>query len=58
MQNLTDLIRTLSPKEQEAVTQFIDYLRRQPAGGPQATISQAADEFMREHPELLRLLAR
>jgi hypothetical protein len=49
----------LTPQEQDAVRQFIDYLKGIDASvRPQSPFLQAADEFIAEHPELLRRLAQ
>jgi len=56
-ESLVDVIRTLSPEEQESVKQFVDFLRqRAPASSP--PFLAAADEFIAQHPELLRRLAQ
>ena len=54
-QNLVDTIQTLSPKEQEAVREFILYMKqRESTNSP---IMKAAYEFIATHPELLQRLA-
>lgn len=58
-ESLAEVVRSLTPQEQEAVRQFIDYLkRRDDAAGSQSPFLQAADEFIAQHPELLRRLAQ
>jgi hypothetical protein len=56
-ENLADVITSLTPEEQESVKQFIEFLKRK---GP--TLSSpflaAVDEFIDQHPELLRRLAQ
>jgi hypothetical protein len=55
--NITELIDSLTPKEQEAVCDFILFLR----SGNRASASpflSAVDEFIEQHPELLRRLAQ
>jgi hypothetical protein len=60
-ESLAELIRTLNPTQQESVREFVEFLKqrdacRQPA--PQQTpFLDAVDEFVAEHPELLRRLA-
>ena len=57
--DLTDVVQSLTPQEQDAVLQFIDYLKRRdaPVRSP-SPLLQAADDFIAEHPELLRRLAQ
>jgi hypothetical protein len=58
-ESLAEVVRSLTPEEQEAVLQFIDYLkRRDDSGRSQSPFAQAADEFIAQHPELLQRLAR
>jgi hypothetical protein len=58
-ENLADVVRSLTPEEQDAVRLFIDYLK-----GLEASVHspspflQAADEFIAQHPELLKRLAQ
>lgn len=56
-EELIDRVKALSAEEQTSVVQFIDYLERwhAPASTP---FLQAAEQFMAEHPELLRRLAQ
>jgi hypothetical protein len=56
-ENLTDLIQTLSLQEQESVRQFVEFLK---SGGaaPTSPFLAAVDEFIGQHPELLRRLAQ
>ncbi len=58
--NLADVVRSLTPAEQDAVRRFIDYLkgRAAPAPAPPAAILEAAEEFISQHPELLKRLAQ
>jgi hypothetical protein len=57
IQELIDKVKSLSAEEQASVIQFIDYLERRhaPASTP---FLQAAEQFMTEHPELLRRLSQ
>ena len=54
-ESLAEVVRSLTPQEQEAVRQFIDYLKRRDSQSP---FQQAADEFIAQHPDLLRRLAQ
>ncbi len=56
--SLAEVVRSLTPHEQEAVRRFIDHLRRGDSAPSEAPFLQAAEEFMAEHPELLRRLAQ
>jgi len=56
-ENLTDVVKSLTPEEQATVLRFIEYLRNREASLPSPFI-QAADQFMAEHPDLLHRLAR
>jgi len=56
-ENLTDAVNSLSPDEQTSVLQFIDYLKGRQTAGPPAFL-QAAEQFIAEHPELLRRLSQ
>ena len=58
-ESLADIIGALTPQEQDAVRQFIEHLvGRSVAGRCQPPFLQAADDFIAEHPELLRRLAQ
>jgi hypothetical protein len=57
-ESLTEVVRSLTPQEQDAVWQFIDYLKgRDASARSQSPFLQAADEFIAQHPELLQRLA-
>ena len=56
-ESLAEVVRSLTPQEQEAVRQFIGYLKRRDAS-PGSTFLEAADEFIAKHPELLQRLAQ
>jgi len=56
-ENLTDVIKSLTPEEQESVRQFIEYLRKREAS-VRSSFLQAADQFISEHPDLLQRLSR
>jgi len=56
-ENLADLISTLTPEQQESVKQFVDFLKRREST-PRSQFLAAVDEFVDQHPELLRRLAQ
>jgi len=56
-ESLAAILETLSDEEQASVLRFIEYLKtRTPKPG--TAFLQAADEFIEQHPELLRRLAQ
>ena len=55
--NLADVIRSLTPEEQESVKQFVEFLKRK-GSAPSSPFLEAVDEFVEQHPELLRRLAQ
>jgi hypothetical protein len=57
-ENLTDLLASLSPEQQNAVEAFIRYLQERGNTGTKAEVRTAVDEFVREHSDLLRRLAQ
>jgi len=58
-ESLADVVLSLSPQEQDAVRQFIEYLKgREAPAISQSPFLEAADAFIAEHPELLRRLAQ
>jgi hypothetical protein len=57
LQALAELVNALTPEEQAAVREFIDFLKRR-TGSPDSPFLVAVDEFMDEHPDLLRRLAQ
>jgi len=57
VENLAEVIRSLSPEEQESVQQFVEFLKRK-GQSPRSPFLSAVDEFIDEHPELLRRLAQ
>jgi len=56
-ENLAEAIRSLTPEQQESVRLFVDFLQRKGAA-PASPFLAAVDEFMEQHPELLRRLAQ
>ncbi|MBK9167653.1 MAG: hypothetical protein IPM24_09340 [Bryobacterales bacterium] len=58
-ESLADVVQSLTPQEQEAVWQFIEYLKRRDATARSPSpFLEAADEFITQHPELLLRLAQ
>lgn len=55
-ENLADVISTLTPEQQESVRQFVDFLKRRESA-ERTPFLTAVDEFIDQHPELLRRLA-
>ena len=56
--NLAEVVQSLTIQEQEAVRQFIDYLKRERSDSDDSPFLYAADEFISQHPELLKRLAQ
>jgi hypothetical protein len=56
--DLVDLVSQLSPAEQSAVKDFIEFLRQRKEQLAQTSFLAALDEFIAAHPELLRRLAQ
>ena len=56
-ENLADVISSLTPEEQESVKRFVDFLRRKGSSQTSQFLG-AVDEFIDQHPELLRRLAQ
>lgn len=58
-ESLAETIRSLTPREQEAVRQFIVYLKqRDDLAQSKSPFLQAAEDFIAGHPELLQRLAQ
>lgn len=55
-ENLADIISSLTPEEQESVKQFVEFLKRR--GSSPSPFLAAVNEFIDQHPELLRRLAQ
>ncbi len=53
-ENLSELISRLTPDEQEAVREFVEFIKNK----KEAPFLGAVEEFIAAHPELLRLLAK
>jgi hypothetical protein len=56
-ENLAEVVGSLTPEEQESVKQFIDFLKGKGSASPSPFLA-AVDEFIDQHPELLRRLAQ
>ena len=57
-ENLPELVSRLSPEEKAAVQEFIEFLKRRKDQSRQTPFLAAIEEFIAEHPELLRRLAQ
>jgi hypothetical protein len=57
IQPLTNRIAKLDPAKQAVVEKVVERLESRPLE-PQMSLEQVIDEFEREHPELLPLLAQ
>lgn len=55
--DITSLVNSLTPEEQESVRQFIEFLKQKDSS-PSAAFLAAADDFIAKHPELLCRLAQ
>jgi hypothetical protein len=55
---LSDIVSRLSPAEEAAVREFIEFMRRRKGKSESTPFLAAIEEFMAEHPELLRRLAQ
>jgi hypothetical protein len=56
-QKLADVINSLNVEQQHSVLQFIEFLQGKDSPRSPSFLA-AAEEFMAEHPELLRRLAQ
>ena len=56
-EKLTDIVDSLSPEEQTAVREFVEFLRQR-SSQQDSAFRSAIDEFMDQHPELPRRLAQ
>jgi hypothetical protein len=56
-EGLIERLKSLSSEEQTLVVQFIDYLERRHISAS-SPILKAAEQFIAEHPELLRRLSQ
>jgi hypothetical protein len=55
-ESLIEAVKSLSPEQEASVLQFIDYLKGRKNASSSAFL-HAADQFIADHPELLRRLA-
>lgn len=56
-ESLADAVSSLTVEQQEAVRQFVAFLKLGSAATPTPFLA-AVDEFIAQHPELLRRLAQ
>jgi hypothetical protein len=56
--DLSQLVSELSPAEQSAVIEFITFLKERNGKSPETSFQAAMEEFIADHPELLRRLAQ
>ncbi|HUJ22937.1 MAG TPA: hypothetical protein VLX58_15510 [Bryobacteraceae bacterium] len=56
-ESLADLISKLTPEDQDSVRQFVEFLKKKESS-PSSPFLAAVDEFVDQHPELLRRLAQ
>ena len=54
-QDLSETIKSLTREEQESVRLFIEFLKKKEQSGSSPFLA-AVDEFVDQHPELLRRL--
>ena len=57
VENLADVINSLTPEEQESVRQFVEFLKVK-GSSPSRAFQSAVNEFIDQHSELLRRLAQ
>jgi hypothetical protein len=57
VENLVSEINSLTPEDQESVKQFVEFLKRKNSQESSPFLA-AVDEFIEQHPELLRRLAQ
>lgn len=53
--NFSEMMDSLTPAEQSAVVEFVQFLKSR---GPSSPYLKAAQEFIEQHPELLSRLAQ
>ncbi|MEP7364200.1 MAG: hypothetical protein ABI972_13170 [Acidobacteriota bacterium] len=56
MERLVEAIHSLAPEDQESVRAFVEFLKGKAQSSPSPFLC-AADEFIEQHPELIRHLA-
>jgi len=57
-ESLNEIVLALTPEEQAAVREFIDFLKQKTPSSPESRFFAAVEEFIEEHPDLLRRLAQ
>ena len=57
VENLAEMIGSLTPEEQESVRLFVEFLQGK-GSAPASPFLAAVGEFVEQHPELLRRLAQ
>ena len=55
---MREFVSKLSPDEKAAVREFIEFMKRRKNEAELSPFLAAVEEFMAEHPELLRRLAQ
>lgn len=58
LQNLINLIASLSSDQQAAVEEFARFLRQNTSSSGKVSFQEALDSFTRKHEDLLRRLAQ
>jgi len=56
-ESLAEIISKLTPEDQDSVRQFVEFLKRKESSRSSPFLT-AVDEFVEQHPELLRRLAQ
>jgi hypothetical protein len=56
-ESLADVIRSLAPAEQQAVREFVEFLKSRNASAPSPFLN-AVDDFVDQHADLLSHLAQ
>jgi hypothetical protein len=58
LQNLINLIASLSSDQQAAVEEFARFLKQNPSSSGKASFQEVLDSFTKKHEDLLRRLAQ
>ncbi|MCX6620232.1 MAG: hypothetical protein NTY38_03985 [Acidobacteria bacterium] len=56
-ESLVDVVRSLTPAEQQAVQEFVEFLKNRNSSVPSPFL-RAVDEFVEHHSDLLTRLAQ
>ena len=56
-ENIAEMVNALTPEQQAAVREFIDFLRANPPDRKRPFLA-AVGEFIEQHPDLLQRLAQ